>query len=460
VDRKNLKLNFKMGGMVGCGVSSSLVIHILDQALDVFAATLFFFEEKYWAAGLTFGLVLFPGFCVGTSELRHFCSRGPKSLLKAIAYCLLTPLWAVIVHMYSCCDDRYLETALFFKTMEGFMEAGPQLALQLSMLVQGATSQSKRILWERHIGSYGTVMEDGTPVNVTFQTPAESDYTVDISNFTLAEDAMEPGCLQIFGRIYNEEDRYWFGWIHVLSVFMSFVSIFTTTLMYNEARPRTGGELISDVDQVYRCDTRTCGKMTFGVPFFLSTLVFRTIALMVLITFLQMWTGVILFMLFFFNVLTSLSVGDDFSRAVTYGLWSLLVPAGYNTDPAAFIGYTKLPLFPDIPDSGPEDSCMPANNEPPSEKDLARSHVRTKYFLTMHVLTSIFILGPCVVVTYAMIFASPEYYLPMSIMSSQTLSNLVLPTMLISLGLAVLTVRPYHRIDCSGGEVPKGNIIV
>ena len=54
--------------------------------------------------------------------------------------------------------------------------------------------------------------------------------------------------------------------------------------------------------------------MTFGVPFFLSTLVFRTITLMVLITFLQMWTGVILFMLFFFNVLTSLSVGDDFSR--------------------------------------------------------------------------------------------------------------------------------------------------
>ena len=86
------------------------------------------------------------------------------------------------------------------------MEAGPQLALQLSMLVQGATSQSKRILWERHIGSYGTVMEnDGTDgVNVTFQTPAESDYyTADISNSTLAE----PGSLQIFGRVYNEGNR-------------------------------------------------------------------------------------------------------------------------------------------------------------------------------------------------------------------------------------------------------------
>ena len=54
-----------------------------------------------------------------------------------------------------------------------------------------------------------------------------------------------------------------------------------------------------------------------------------------------------------------------------------MVPAGYNTDPAAFIGYTKLPLFPDIPDSGPDDSCMPANNEPPSEKDLARYQTNT-----------------------------------------------------------------------------------
>ena len=70
------------------------------QALDVFAATLFFFERNYWAAGLTFALVLFPGFCVGLFELRHFCSRGTKSLVKALAYCLLTPLWAIIVHMY------------------------------------------------------------------------------------------------------------------------------------------------------------------------------------------------------------------------------------------------------------------------------------------------------------------------------------------------------------------------
>ena len=65
---------------------------------------------------------------------------------------------------------------------------------------------------------------------------------------------------------YIAEDRYWFGWIHVLSVFMSFVSIFTTTLMYNEARPRTGGELISDVDQVYRW-CRDLSKTIFRYSF-------------------------------------------------------------------------------------------------------------------------------------------------------------------------------------------------
>ena len=144
-------------------------------------------------------------------------------------------------------------------------------------------------------------------------------------------------------------------------------------------------------------------------------------------------------------------------RAITYGLWSLLVPAGYNTDPTAFVGYTKLPLF---PDHATVDDMMPASDEPPTEKELARSHVRTKYFLTMHVLMSIFILGPSVVITYCLVYGYPEYYLPMSILTPDVLSNFILPVMLISLGLAVLTVRPYHRIDCSGGEVPSGNIIV
>ncbi len=35
-----------------------------------------------------------------------------------------------------------------------------------------------------------------------------------------------------------------------------------------------------------------------------------------------------------------------------------------------------------------------------------------------------------------------------------------LPTLGLSLTFSVLLVRPYHRCDCSGGEIPSGNIIV
>ena len=87
--------------------------------------------------------------------------------------------------------------------MEGFLEAGPQLALQLSMLVQGKTSQSKKIVWERHIGQYGS--------NATLGYDDYEDVTTlepiltTISNFTSELDLTEePGDLQIFGRVYNE----------------------------------------------------------------------------------------------------------------------------------------------------------------------------------------------------------------------------------------------------------------
>ena len=239
---------------------------------------------------------------------------------------------------------------------------------------------------------------------------------------------------------------------------MSFLSIFSSTIMVNEIRPRTPGpeEVVGGVDEIMRCDPKTCGKLCFGVPFFFATLVYRTLALALLITFLQMWTGVILFALFFVNVLTSLYIGDNFFRATAYGLWSLLVPAGFNTDPTAFVGYTKLPLFP-VDES---DSSANAASRPPTDKEAERSQIRTKYFLTMHVLSSIFILVPCIIIMYALIYVFPEFYFRLTIIPSEVLSTLLLPLLILSLGLSVLTVRPYHRIDCSGGEVPSGNIIV
>lgn len=43
-------------------------------------------------------------------------------------------------------DDRYLQSAMYFKTIEGFLEAGPQMTLQLSLLFRGNATQSSRLV--------------------------------------------------------------------------------------------------------------------------------------------------------------------------------------------------------------------------------------------------------------------------------------------------------------------------
>ena len=42
----------------------------------------------------------------------------------------------------------------------------------------------------------------------------------------------------------------------------------------------------------------------------------------------------------------SFSIGDDFGRSISYGLWSLLVPVGYNRDPASPMGYSNVKIVP------------------------------------------------------------------------------------------------------------------
>ncbi len=51
------------------------------------------------ASGLTLALVLAPGFFVFLSELKRCCC-GKSNIFKAIAYLLLSPLWAIVIHLY------------------------------------------------------------------------------------------------------------------------------------------------------------------------------------------------------------------------------------------------------------------------------------------------------------------------------------------------------------------------
>lgn len=120
-------------------------------------------------------------------------------------------------------------------------------------------------------------------------------------------------------------------------------------------------------------------------------------------------------------------------------------------DPSGHLGYTKVPL----------NDNLPASAElSPTDKDIDRSRKRGKHFLTTHVLSSIFILGTSLITMFIIVFTAQTEMQPKVIFPLEYLTYLFLPLLGFSLGASVLLVRPYHRCDCSGGEIPSGNAIV
>ena len=115
-------------------------------------------------------------------------------------------------------------------------------------------------------------------------------------------------------------------------------------------------------------------------------------------------------------------------------------------DPSTYLGYTKVPLAESL--------------EPPTEQDEEKSNDRTKHFLTIHLLSSIFILGTSLLVMTILVFTKPDLMADRVAFPSMWLTYLFLPILVLSLGISVLLVRPYHRCDCSGEKIPSGNIIV
>merc|ERR1711874_413006 len=84
------------------------------------------------------------------------------------------------------------------------------------------------------------------------------------------------------------------------------------------------------------------GKFFLGLPFFLITIVFRSISFSLVLCFLGWWSSIIIFLIFFITVLTAICIGDNFFRASVYGVWSFLVPVGYTKDPLEPLDYKKI----------------------------------------------------------------------------------------------------------------------
>ena len=372
----------------------SLVTHFIDQALDALVAFVYVLEGRIMASAFAVAFIMAPGIFIAAVEMRKAC-KGQSNICKAIAYGLFSPLWALIVHFYGLFDKDYVRTAFYFKTVEGFLEAAPQLVLQLSLFLLGRTSDSAQL-------------------------------ALDLKAVSNATD------LELFGRNYAPSTLALFGALHVASVAMSFFSVLASAVTFNELEERSEA-----------CSKHALARCSVSVPFFVSTLLFRALGVSLLVVFLRYWAGVVVFALFFLNFLSAVAIGDAFYRGLSYALWSVLVPVGFNRDPEAPLGYKKVPAMALMASS--------ATSTPEG---------RAKYFLTSHVIGSIAILGTSVLYTLISVQIHPEDFMTRPPFDLGLLNTLFLPLLGLCLGLSVFFARPYHRCECSGGEAPKGNIIV
>ncbi len=76
-----------------------LLLHLADQATDVFSAVLFYLEGNCVAAGVTLALVFMPGVFIFATEMALMCEGG-SNIGRAVGYLFFSPLWAVVIHLY------------------------------------------------------------------------------------------------------------------------------------------------------------------------------------------------------------------------------------------------------------------------------------------------------------------------------------------------------------------------
>jgi len=379
----------------------SFLLYLVDQGTDALTALLFLLDGHYVEGFLTTFFILTPGIAAFLLELRDMW-RGKGNLLRALVFLSLCPLWALLTHLYSIFNREWQGKALMLKTMEGFLCAAPQLVLQLSFWMKGTlTSPLELVLSEQ---------------------------------FNMTQDSLNAN-MTIFGRDFDSSERYWFGVSQVLSIFLSFISVFSSVIYFNGLEANS---------------IRSVGKLCLGIPFFLLTMMFRAVSLALLLCFLEWWSSIIIFLVFFMTVMTALCIGDRFGRACLYGVWSILVPVGYSRDPITPLGYYSINSLDNLEIEEYQSRVKPSD--------------RSSYFLTSHMLSSLFILFPSVIILIVLVHRAeviPGLQVStISIFPISYLSMVFLPLLGLSLAVSLLLVRPFHRTDCTKGPAKTGNIIV
>jgi len=306
---------------------------------------------------------------------------------------LVCPVYTWIVLLYSLQNTEWREKAMFLVIIEGFLSSSPQLLLQLSLWFKGVLTLP------------AAAVIDGLPALQENITHRHSDF-------------------QFLGRSYDEEGRVVFGMVQLVSILISLTSVLASGIYFNDLE--TGVQLSSS-----RC--RKC----VGVPFFLTTILHRAVSIALVICFLEWWSSLIIFGLFFLTVLMSVCAGDLFSRACAYGVWSQLLPVGFARDPLESLGYKVYTQY-SIADT--------------AETQFSSSFLkrRAKYFICSHLAISTAVLLPALIIATVLVNQAGEMsWLDVNtkfIFKFEVLNMIILPGTGVLLALSVLLGRVYQAL--------------
>jgi len=326
--------------------------------------------------------------------------------LKPLVLLLVCPLWAPLLHLYSLHHTHWRTKATLLKTVQGLLSSGPQLVLQLSLFMRGTLTLPVVSLLHQTSNTTGLLPH-----------PDQQDQP-----------------LELFGRDYDVSDRYYLGLIQLGSILCSFLSVLTSVLHFNEFETGHGVSV---------------SRLCLGLPFFLLTIIYRAVSLSLTVCFLHWWASVLIFLLLFLPVLASMCAGDSFPRSCLYGLWSLLAPVGYSRSPLVPLGYNPL-----------HHSTMAQEEDQVLDReDKNKVSARTHYFLSCHLICSLAIMGPALVLVTALVQRAallPDslHVRTQAIFPLQTLSSVFLPLLGMALGVTLLLAQPYRHIrDCGKGRL-------
>jgi len=353
----------------GCATFLLVVLFSLDVFTDIATGVELILNDHVQYGLLVLLLVLTPGFIAILAEIykcclyEGFCGRNATDWL----YLLVYPLFTVIMMGLGTCHVTCHREGMYLRSLQGFITAAGQIILNLYVLSRGVLIHSLA----------------QTVHYLTTQDPEQR------AEFKGAEHPL----------------RWYWGLIQMYSLVFSAVSLLQTVVYFNECEKKTS----------------SIWRLFVAVPFYGSTIVYRVLAISLLLLFYRQYTLIPVMLILTFNIISFKILGLDLPRSVVYGFASILAPAGFNrcrNPKLQPLGYVS-------------DEVRYSERSPEQLENLKE---RSKRFLALHLIFGAFVLGVSLVLLWIMLNFS-QLYSPLieyTILPKVFVNDYILPTILLA----------------------------